>query len=340
MAVPFTHSILGLFSPTRRMRKDWDLRARENARHYIDCGHGGSDEEFWRSGQQDLEHYILRDLEIERSAAALEIGCGMGRLLRPLSARVGRTIGVDISGEMIRRAREALAGVPNLRLERTDGDLPGEPNASLDLVYSHIVFQHVPTKKAVSRYFTEAARVLKGGGVFRFQVDGRPPGAVRIPDTWNGVRYAAGDLRGELASAGFEVVDLTGEGTQYMWVTARRLPETGRPKTAAIRVRRRAWNPEELAGLLARLGYDPSIERERVVSGAVRLRDLTDSLIPRHRTDTARGYVTAVYRALLGREPDAAGLDFYAGEIERGIGRTNVVDCVLASQEFDAKHRT
>jgi hypothetical protein len=66
---------------------------------------------------------------------------------------------------------------------------------------------------------------------------------------------------------------------------------------------------------------------------------LAESLVERHRSAPPREYVAAVYRALLGREPDESGLAQYAGEIERGIGRTNVVDCLLASAEFDAKHR-
>jgi hypothetical protein len=64
---------------------------------------------------------------------------------------------------------------------------------------------------------------------------------------------------------------------------------------------------------------------------------LAESLVERPRSAPPREYVAAVYRALLGR--DESGLAQYAGKIERGIGRTNVVDCLLASAEFDAKHR-
>ncbi len=107
MAVLYARSILGRLLPSRRMQQDWDLRARKDARHYIDCGHGGSEETFWRSGVEDLENYILRDLEIDAGASTLEIGCGIGRLLRPLSEGVASAVGVDISGEMILRGQKA-----------------------------------------------------------------------------------------------------------------------------------------------------------------------------------------------------------------------------------------
>jgi SAM-dependent methyltransferase len=338
MRIPFARSFLGRFLPEVRMRRDWDLRAREDARHYIDCGHGDSDAEFWRSGREDLESYVLRDVDLDPEGRVLEIGCGIGRLVRPLSEKAAEVIGVDISGEMIRQGREALADRPNVSLRRTDGDLAGIDDASLDLVYSHIVFQHIPTRKAVIRYFEEAGRVLRGGGLFRFQIDGRPP-RLGIPDTWNGVRWTAPEVRRDLAASGFEVLDLTGEGTQYMWVTAKRRAEPGRP-AAAARFRPRSWDRGALDALLERMGHAAAAERERILSGAVTLRQLAEPLLARYRNEPPRDYVSRLYRVLLGREADEGGLAFYAGEIERGISRTNAVDCLLASAEFDAKHRS
>jgi SAM-dependent methyltransferase len=335
MRVPFTHSLGSLFSPARRMREDWDLRARENARYYIECGHAGSDEDFWSSGRRDLDDLILRGLEVDRSAAVLEIGCGIGRVLKPFSERVASATGVDISGEMVRRGTAALAGRPNVRLARTDGDLPDVPDASLDLVYSHIVFQHVPSRAAVSKYFREAARVLKGAGVFRFQVDGRRPPRFRPPNTWRGVRYEAAELRRELDAVGFDVVETTGEGTHYLWVTARRRPGAGRPETSAVHVESRSWDREALDGLLRRIGRDPSLDGPRVEAGSVSLRELSRGLLARHRFRGARDFVAGAYRALLGREPDAGGLDFYASQIERGGRRADVLDCLLSSAELD-----
>ena len=84
---------------------------------------------------------------------------------------------MDISPEMIARAREALARSRQRRCSRSPTDRLTCGDASLDFVTSFIVFQHVPSRAAVYRYLREAARVLKGGGVLRFQVGRAAPGA-------------------------------------------------------------------------------------------------------------------------------------------------------------------
>ena len=327
-------SLRSLGSTADRMRNAWDRRARRDARRFIECGRSGSEDSFWSSGRRDLDDLVLRGVSLDPSAAVLEIGCGIGRLLKPLSERVAQATGVDISGEMIRLGREALADRPNVRLERTGGDLSVVADQSLDLVFSHIVFQHVPSRAAISRYFAEAARVLKPGGVFRFQVDGRRGRWYPFPDTWHGVRYAAGALRLEIAAVGFEVVDLTGDGTQYMWVTARR-SGNGDPESRAVRVEHRRWDVDALDRLLSRLGRSPSAERGRVESGTVTLKALSGDWLERHDSGTAAEYVAAAYRAILGRDPDAEGLEFYAGQIEGGLPREEMLDCLLASPELD-----
>jgi len=161
-----------------------------------------------------------------------------------------------------------------------------------------------------------------------------------VPTTWNGVRFGAREVRSALGGLGFEVVDLTGEATQYLWTTARRLPRPGRADTAAIRVVPKAWDPAALDRLLTRLGPEATAARERLLSGRAGLRELVDPFVTKHRDAPPRLYVAEAYRTLLGREPDEGGLAFYAGEIEQGISRTNVVDCLLASAEFDAAHRS
>ena len=191
------------FAPRIWMRSDWDRRARENAQHFIACGHSESDEVFWASGRRDLDQLILHDVILDAAARALEIGCGMGRILKPLSERIEKAFGVDISAEMIARARQGLAGCGNIEVFVTRGRLDDFEDASLDFVYSFIVFQHIPTKKAVKRYLLEAARVLKGKGVFRFQVDGRPRPKTSAADTWLGVWYEPGSCGGSSPGAAF-----------------------------------------------------------------------------------------------------------------------------------------
>ena len=322
-----------------RMRRDWDRRARENARHFIACGHSQTDAAFWSSGERELTELVLHDVALGPEARALEIGCGVGRLLRPLSLRIERVYGVDISTEMIERARRLLADRSNVELFATIGRLKPIPDASVDFVYSFIVFQHVSTKSAVSTYIRETARALKGRGIFRFQVDGRMGDPRRIPDTWLGVWYEPEELRSELDRNGFEVADLWGEGTHYLWVTAVRRAEAGRPESRAAKHSPRRWNLDALEALLRRLGCDPRSDLEAVVKGERSLRRLAERFLVDHASDEPEEFVRRAYEVLLGREADPGGLAFYAGEIAGGIPPSNTVDCLISSSELEDRLR-
>jgi len=101
-----------------RMRRDWERRARENARHYVVTGQTHwNDEEFFRSGMVTLEEEIMDDLPNicqgmePKQMRVLEIGCGAGRVTRAFAGYFGEVYAVDISREMVRQARRAVAGV-------------------------------------------------------------------------------------------------------------------------------------------------------------------------------------------------------------------------------------
>ena len=317
-----------------RMRGDWDLRARENAMYYIDCGHGEDAGKFWESGAADVERLVLRGVELGPGAAVLEIGCGMGRLLRPFVGRASRVIGLDISREMIARARASLPGLPEVELYATDGSLKPVADATVDFVYSFIVFQHIPVKAAIRRYVREARRVLRRGGLLRFQIDGRVADARVRLDSWNGVRWGADELEAMIRAAGLRVLEVTAPGTQYTWVTAIRDPE-GNPH---VRHRPKAWRPDAVEALARRLGLE-SGAAARVLAGQASVRELAAPFLEASKTMEPEACVAAAYELFLGRSADPEGLRFYAGEIESGIDRGNVVDCLISSAEFDDRYR-
>lgn len=204
------------------MRRDWEIRARENAPFYICTTAAESPEAFAASGEKDLAEQVLDGLPVSRRWRVLEIGCGIGRLAKPLSTRVERVVGVDLSEEMIRRGREYCADRPNVELHRTDGSLAFLEAASFDFVFSHIVFQHVPRKAYVERYLRDAHRLLKPGGILRVQVDGRSRQFFRrfIADSWSGVVFSERDLKRRLERVGLRVTEVRGAGTQYLRATA------------------------------------------------------------------------------------------------------------------------
>jgi SAM-dependent methyltransferase len=101
------------------------------------------------------------------SSQVLEIGCGIGRLVRALAPEVSHVTGLDLSREMIATARERCAGLANVRLEVSSGrDLAGLGGASFDLVLAADVFPYLVQAGAelAARHIAEAGRVLRPGG--------------------------------------------------------------------------------------------------------------------------------------------------------------------------------
>jgi trans-aconitate methyltransferase len=80
-----------------------------------------------------------------RKGVALDYGCGVGRLTRPLSERFQQVIGVDISSAMLEEARRNLADRPNVSYELASS----QSNRPVDFVLSKIVFQHIPPRAAL-----------------------------------------------------------------------------------------------------------------------------------------------------------------------------------------------
>src|SRR5262250_129806 len=111
-----------------QMRKDWDERARLNARYYVaTLQDNWADDDFFESGRIWVRHHVLPDLAVicgARPASelrVLEIGCGAGRMTRALSELFKSVDAIDISPEMIAHARRSLRDLQNVRLHVTNG---------------------------------------------------------------------------------------------------------------------------------------------------------------------------------------------------------------------------
>ncbi len=136
---------------SRQMKEDWNDRAERNARFYIASATDDSEDAFRESGQRDVELFFAGlDSVLSPAKVVLDIGCGIGRMDQFVAPRVGRLIGVDVSGIMVEKARARLADVPNVEFREGDGlHLPVE-DSSVDVVFSHIVLQHIPRSSARS----------------------------------------------------------------------------------------------------------------------------------------------------------------------------------------------
>lgn len=97
----------------------------------------------------------------------LEIGCGIGRFQKALSAEVKSVTGIDVSPNMIGAARDRCAGLLNVTLLECSGlDLASFADVSFDLVFAVDSFPYLyrSGRPLVERHFTEARRVLRPGG--------------------------------------------------------------------------------------------------------------------------------------------------------------------------------
>lgn len=242
------------------MREYWDDRADEDAFYFVDSRvpYRGSDRErFWAGGPGDLDA-ILGRLGVEVSAGdeVVEIGCGVGRLTRPLAAR-GRTVrAVDVSGRMLELARRHNPDLDNVTWVLGDGtSLTAVADASADVCLSHVVFQHIPDPQVTLGYVREMGRVLRPGGWAAFQISNQPGVHRRRPlgerlktlparalrrrprgqahPAWLGSSVDLDQLRVTASQAGMHVDRVVGEGTQWCAVLARKPPPPSAPERRA-----------------------------------------------------------------------------------------------------------
>jgi SAM-dependent methyltransferase len=164
-------------------RRDWDELADLDP-YWAVCTtrgtrFGGWDADaFFATGEREVAEALAEAGTLGIPAgrgAALDFGCGLGRLTRPLAKRFERVLGLDISPRMVYRAR-ALTPTPGVEFAVNPGtDLAGLRAAAFDLVLSSVVLQHVPRREWIEAYLAEFARVLAPGGALVFTLPSHIP---------------------------------------------------------------------------------------------------------------------------------------------------------------------
>ncbi|HKP78221.1 MAG TPA: class I SAM-dependent methyltransferase [Phenylobacterium sp.] len=116
-----------------------------------------------------IEVALLRHYGLPQDGYLVDVGCGSGRLAKPLSAWLrGRYLGVDLVPALVAHARK-IAARPDWRFQVIDHIGIPEADNQADMVCFFSVLTHLTDVQSYW-YLEEARRVLKPGGrvVFSF----------------------------------------------------------------------------------------------------------------------------------------------------------------------------
>jgi SAM-dependent methyltransferase len=154
----------------------WDVFARHQPYYHILSDPSmlspGPDQqdEFWASGERDIASLqAFAELDFEEGAG-VDLGCGLGRLTRGLRRLTSRQIGLDISSEMLRQAREANGAFSSMEFRQICEDYWPMETGSCVLIVSLHVLQHMSNLALIKHSITEMGRILAPGGKAVFNV--------------------------------------------------------------------------------------------------------------------------------------------------------------------------
>ncbi len=173
----------------KRQEQDWNELAELDPYWVILTASGKrfgrwNSDEFFATGPPEADALMNRAAQLghpQERRRALDFGCGLGRVTRALADRFEECVGVDISENMIKRARELNGNIEGVSfVVNRAADLTVFADGSFDFVYSNIVLQHVPDRRAIESYIAEFCRVLRPGGLAVFQLPSHIPAIFRL----------------------------------------------------------------------------------------------------------------------------------------------------------------
>jgi ubiquinone/menaquinone biosynthesis C-methylase UbiE len=134
----------------------WDPTSLSEACLLIDTASNGDYNTYVQRAKYRAE--MVEKIHQTKNEVVLDFGCGLGGVLHFVDA--SNKIGVDISNEMLKLAREIY---PDAEYLITDGELIPVATDYVDTVYSLLVLQHI-SPKSIKEILKEMYRVLKYKG--------------------------------------------------------------------------------------------------------------------------------------------------------------------------------
>jgi len=121
-----------------------------------------NEDDFYSSGKNQAD--IFKDL-IDKDSIVLDVGCGVGRVEMFLAEYCKEIHGVDISGMILRIAKNNLKEHRNVFFHRNNGkNLRIFPDDRFDFIFSLLFLQHLEKEDSYV-YLEEFYRVLKPDGM-------------------------------------------------------------------------------------------------------------------------------------------------------------------------------
>jgi malonyl-CoA O-methyltransferase len=87
---------------------------------------------------------IKQNLNLKNNSTILDLGCGSGLLIKHFADKTQLYIGVDISRELLKHAKEKTNPFPNSTLILADADNLPFPDKTFDAVFAVTLLQNMP----------------------------------------------------------------------------------------------------------------------------------------------------------------------------------------------------
>lgn len=122
--------------------------------------------DFWKTGEKEA---VFLNKYVNASSNVLDVGCGIGRVMKFIAPNCKDITGVDTSTLILRRAKKEQRNFKNCHFYRQDfKNLKALPFSSFDLIYSFYVLQHMEKEDAYL-CLRLMQRLLKPAGVICLQ---------------------------------------------------------------------------------------------------------------------------------------------------------------------------
>jgi ubiquinone/menaquinone biosynthesis C-methylase UbiE len=111
------------------------------------------------AGEQKAKYEMaLENLDVS-GGTFLDVGCGSGLFFREVAAQSGMVVGVDISRNLLLKAKEQADGLENILILQADADHLPFKDGCFDVVFAFTVLQNMPKPAVTLKEFTRVARL-------------------------------------------------------------------------------------------------------------------------------------------------------------------------------------